>query len=102
MTKIKKKFTKYERRRITLFVTFFIILIVFMGTNIFPDWLKISSNKKELALLETEYEDMLSTEESLKAEVQKLKSPEYVERYAKEKFYYTKENEIIIRKTDSD
>lgn len=72
-----------------------------MGANILPDWLKISSNKKEVALLETEYKQMLGKEENLKAEVQKLKSPDYVERYAKEKFYYTKGNEIIIRITSS-
>ncbi len=72
-----------------------------MCINIFPDWLKIMSNTKEIALLETDYEDLLNTEKSLKAEVEKLKNPEYVERYAKEKFLYTKPNEIIIRKTDS-
>ena len=45
--------------------------------------------------------ELLDTEEALKAEVQKLQDPEYVERYAKEKFLYTKEDEIIIRKTDT-
>ena len=72
-----------------------------MCINIFPDMLKIASNKKEIATLEKKYEAMLDDEEALKAEVQKLQNPEYVERYAKEKFLYTKENEIIIRKTDS-
>ena len=56
------------------------------------------ANNKEITLLQTTYEDLLDNEESLKAEVQKLQNPEYVERYEKEKFLYTKPNEIIIRK----
>jgi len=96
--KIKKKVTKKEKRRLTLFVVTFIFIITFMCINIFPDWLKIMANNKEITLLQTTYEDLLDNEESLKAEVQKLQNPEYVERYAKEKFLYTKPNEIIIRK----
>ena len=57
-------------------------------------------NKQETTILQNSYEDLLDTEEALKAEVQKLQDPDYVERYAKEKFLYTKDGEIIIRKTD--
>ena len=96
------KVTKKEKRRLTLFILIFIFIITFMCINIFPDWLKINENRNELALLELDYEELLNTDESLKAEVEKLKNPEYVERYAKEKFLYTKPNEIIIRKTDTD
>ncbi len=76
-------------------------MITLTCINIFPDWLKIMANKKEVALLQDNYEQLLDNEEALKAEVQKLQNPEYVERYAKEKFLYTKDNEIIIRKTDA-
>ena len=72
-----------------------------MCINIFPDWLKIMQNNKELLMLEQTYQNLLDNEIALKAEVQKLQNPEYVERYAKEKFLYTKPNEIIIRKTDT-
>ena len=79
----------------------FIFIIGFTCINIFPDWLKITKNKKEITLLESSYEELLDTEEALKAEVEKLQDPEYVERYAKEKFLYTKDDEMIIRKTDT-
>lgn len=58
-------------------------------------------NNQKITILQTSYEELLDTEEALKAEVQKLKDPDYVERYAKEKFLYTKDDEIIIRKTDT-
>ncbi len=99
---IKHKVTKKERRRLTLFILAFLFIIGFTCINIFPDWLKIMQNKQEITLLQESYEELLDTEEALKAEVQKLKDPEYVERYAKEKFLYTKEDEIIIRKTDTE
>ena len=98
---MKKNVTKKEKRRLTLFVLAFIFVITLMCVNIFPDWLKIMSNKKELVLLDSSYKELLDNEEALKAEVQKLQNPEYVERYAKEKFLYTKPNEIIIRKPDA-
>ena len=98
---LKKGVTKKEKRRLTLIVLTFIFIITFMCINIFPDWLKIMANKKELTVLETSYKELLDNEEALKAEVQKLQNPEYVERYAKEKFLYTKPNEIIIRKSDT-
>ncbi len=102
MIKIKRKITKKERRRLTIFVLSFIFIIGFTCINIFPDWLKIMKNKQEITLLQSSYEELLDTEEALKAEVQKLQDPDYVERYAKEKFLYTKDGEIIIRKTDTD
>lgn len=98
---MKKGVTKKEKRRLTLIVLTFIFIITFMCINIFPDWLKIMANKKELTVLETSYKELLDNEEALKAEVQKLQNPEYLERYAKEKFLYTKDREIIIRKSDT-
>ena len=101
MIKIKHKVTKKERRRLTIFVLAFFFIIGFTCINIFPDWLKIMNNNQQIKHLQSSYENLLDTQEALKAEVQKLQDPEYVERYAKEKFLYTKEDEIIIRKTDT-
>lgn len=99
---MQRKVTKKEKRRLMLFVIFFAFIIITTCINIFPDWLKIMSNNKEIALLEENYEELLATEESLKAEVEKLQNPKYVERYAKEMFLYTKPNEIIIRKANTE
>jgi len=98
---MKKGVTKKEKRRLTLIILTFIFIITFMCINIFPDWLKIMANKKELTVLESSYKELLDNEEALKAEVQKLQNPDYLERYAKEKFLYTKDKEIIIRKPDT-
>jgi len=101
VTFLKRKVTKKEKRRLLLISIVFIFIITFMSINILPDWIKIMANNKEITNLETAYKTLLDNEEALKAEVQKLHNPEYVERYAKERYLYTKENEIIIRKTDT-
>ena len=101
MIKIKHKVTKKEKRRLTIFILSFIFIIGFTCINIFPDWIKIMKNNQEITILQNSYEELLDTEEALNAEVQKLQDPDYVERYAKEKFLYTKDDEIIIRKTDT-
>ena len=96
---LTKKVSKQGKRRLTLFVLIFMAIVTFMCVNIFPDWLKIMENNKELSLLELNYQDLLDNENALRAEVQKLQNPEYVERYAREKFLYTKDGELIIRGT---
>ena len=80
----KKKVTTKEKRRLILISMTFIFIISFMCVNIFPDWIKIMNTKKEVEILQKNYEELLDNEQILKAEVQKLKNPEYVERYAKE------------------
>lgn len=94
-----KNVSKKAKRRLTLFILAFLFIVTFICINIFPTLLKVMANKKEIALLQESYEELLDNEEALKAEVQKLQNSDYVKRYAKEKYLYTKDNELIIRKT---
>ena len=41
-------------------------------------------------------------EEVLNSDIKKLQDPEYVARYAREKYLYSKEGELIIRIPDED
>lgn len=94
---MKRSVSKKEKRRILLFIMLFLGIVVFMCFNVFPDLLKIMNNKNELKNLELSYNTLLDKEQSLQAEVKKLQDPLYIERYAKENYYYTKPNDIIIR-----
>ena len=42
----------------------------------------------------------MDEETALKSEVTKLQNPDYVARYARETFFYSKPNEIIIKTDD--
>lgn len=92
-----KKVTKKDRRRITLLITIFIPLLTLFVSNMFSYWSQIYKNIKEKEELEVLYKEILEEEETLKSEIVKLQDDEYVARYAREKFLYSKDGEIIIK-----
>ena len=57
-------------------------------------YIKINKEIKEDKI---SYKDKLSEEEELKSEINKLQDPEYMARYAREKYLYSKKDEIIIK-----
>lgn len=59
--------------------------------------IEIVSNVNESKKLNMEYAASLDKEEELKDEINKLKDPEYMARYAREKYLYSADDEIIIK-----
>ena len=92
-----KKVTKKDRRRITLLIIIFIPLLTIFVSNMFSYWSQIYNNIKEKRELELLYREILEEEETLKSEIVKLQDDEYVARYAREKYLYSKDGEIIIK-----
>ncbi len=76
---------------------FFFVLSFFIFLNIYNSWQKINKVKKEKQATEREIIKLKQQEEKLNSDVEKLKNPEYVARYLREKFLYSKEGEYIIR-----
>lgn len=77
---------------------FFVILI----STVLSDWIQIRDNKKETEKLLEKKDALLEEEQSLKSEVSKLKDPDYIARYAREKYMYTKDGEIILKIVSDD
>ena len=92
-----KKVTKKDKRRITLLIIIFIPLLTVFVSNMFSYWSQIYNNIKEKEELESLYREILEEEETLKTEIVKLQDDEYVARYAREKYLYSKDGEIIIK-----
>ncbi len=91
------KKTKKEKKRL-VFISFCIIgLLVTLVSSVFKDWQEIMDNNSQIKSLSVEYENLLSEEEKLESDVTKLQDSEYVARYAKEKFMYSGDGDIIIR-----
>ena len=95
-----KKVSKKAKRRVTILTVLLIGLIVGLGASFFSNWATILENKKEASKLNSEYKELLEKETALKSEVTKLQDPDYVARYAREKYLYSKNGEIIIRIPD--
>lgn len=89
--------TKKDKRRITLLMFIFIPLLIMFVSRMFSYWSVIYSNVKEKKKLELKYKEILEREDLLKSEISKLEDEEYVARYAREKFLYSKDGEIIIK-----
>lgn len=93
---MRKKGKKEKRRLIIIsFVT--LLLLSFFATGLYRNFMQILSNRKEAAKLEAEYENLIDRQKSLTSEVTKMQDSNYVARYAKEKYLYSQEGEIIIR-----
>ena len=92
-----KKMSQKTKFRVTFYTIGLIISIVLCTTSFLANGRQIVNNKKEMQSLEQEYQDKLAEEEELKDEINKLQDPEYMARYAREKYLYSKNNEIIIK-----
>ncbi len=94
---MEKRKTKKEKRRIVMISFLVIVLSAFLIKSVFSDWVQIMNNNKEIHTLNEQKKTLLDEEASLKAEATKLENPEYVARYAREKYLYSMPDEIIIR-----
>ena len=87
---------KEKRRLILISVTIFGLLVYLVG-SLYGDFLQIIENKKQTTILTAEYENLVDKQKMLNSEVTKMQDPNYVARYAKEKYLYSEDDEIIIR-----
>ena len=89
--------TKKDKRRLLILMIVFVPLLILFVTNTMSYASIIYSNFKEKKELENKYQEILEEEELLKSEISKLQDEEYVARYAREKYLYSKDGEIIIK-----
>lgn len=99
-TKKRKKNKKSNNSYVTWLFICLVILFIVLISSVFADCVKISENKKETKDLNIYYENLLEEQASLNSEVIKLQDPEYVARYAREKYLYTKDGETILKIVD--
>ena len=91
------KKTKKEKKRLFVISVVIILLVVSLVSSVAGDWTKIMENKSKITSLNKQYNDLLSEEEKLVSEVTKLQDDDYIVRFAKDKFLYSENGELIIR-----
>ncbi len=93
----KKLILKKKSVRLFLLGTTSITFIVYffvMVTGLIVNIIKKYEEKKEYS---EELTRLREKEEKLQVDVLKLQDPEYIARYLREKFYYTKNGEYVIK-----
>ena len=68
-----------------------------MLKSIVETGIKIYDKEKEKEVFSNMLKELKEKEEELNETVTKLQNPDYVARYAREKYLYSKDGEIIIR-----
>ncbi len=101
---VNKKRNKHkDKKQLLRFFVFGIACIISITavlTTITKVWIEIYSKYKEKAELESEILALKQQEEDLTVDVERLQDPEYIARYLREKYFYTKEGEYVIRMPD--
>jgi len=83
-----------------LFVPVCISLIGVLVVAIGKYWVEIIEKYQENERLSDELILLLEKEAELKVDVEKLQDPEYIERYVREKYLFTKDGEIVLKLPD--
>lgn len=94
----KKRMSKTSKRRLALFGTLSIIVILYFIFSLGYSAYKIYSLKFEEQKLTRKLNELNKEEKTLTTDIEKLQDPEYLAKYAREAFSYSKKDEIIIQK----
>ena len=98
----KKKLNKKAKTRIFLFFIIFGSIIGSLSYSFFSNVSKIIEIKNQKKALNDKIASLKEEQEKLNLDLKKLEDPEYVARYAREKYMYSKDGELIIRLPDDD
>ena len=87
---------KKYRLRFAIYILIIIGIAGMLGFSCFNIWTQIYENEKKVAELDEKYNELVDQEYTLSGQVNKLQDPEYVAKYAREKYLYTSKGELII------
>ena len=88
---------KKMRRRMLLLGLTSIGIIFTMTFTIGKYWVEIFEKYQEKKELDKELTLLKEKEETLKVDAKKLQNPDYIARYAREKYQYSKDGEFILQ-----
>ena len=91
------KITKKDKRRLMIWSLLILIVGSYLGVFAYNYWSKILTNNQTKKSLEAKYNNLLENEKELNSEAVKLQDPDYVAKFAREKYMYSKNGELIIR-----
>ena len=93
----RKNSKKKSKRRIFILGFSSIFIIVATTFTIGKYWVEIFEKYQEKKELEKELTALKEKEEELTVDANKLQNPDYIARYAREKYLYSKDGEYILQ-----
>ena len=92
-----RKKTNKAKYRVLFIIPICIVILVAIFVAIGSYWVKIYGKYQEKKDLDNEILVLKEKEEELKVEVDRLEDSDYVARFAREKYMFSKDGEIILR-----
>jgi len=99
LKKRKKKTLKYNIRFFLAFVVFGSITAI-LGYNLVNNILIIKEMNLRKTELKSQIVDLGREKEILENDILKLEDPDYIAKYVREKYFYSKDGELILRIED--
>lgn len=93
----KKKKSKKSVKRLFLLGITSVAVIIGTTYTIGKYWVEIYDKYQEKRELKSKLSDLKEKEAALQVDANKLQDPDYIARYAREKYSYSKDGEIILR-----
>jgi len=98
----KKKKRKASKYKIRLFFAFILFsgIVAALGYNLFCNIVKINEGNIEKNEKISQIMDLGKENQLLEGRVRELDNPDYMAKYIREKYFYSKEDELILRIDD--
>lgn len=97
MAKRRRPMTKAARSRLLVFGSLSIFLVIYFVFTLISYSVNLIQLTNEKEKLEARYLNLQEEAEELKIEITKLHDPEYLAKFARENYLYSKEGELIIK-----
>lgn len=98
----KKKKRKASKSKIRIFIALLVFgtITCFLGYNLFSNVISIYKMKLEENELKEKIVSLEEEKEDLENDILKLNDPDYIAKYVREKYFYSKDGELILRIED--
>ncbi len=97
MSKKKKKKASFKKIRFLIALLVFGGITAALGYNLFCNIKSINAMKVQKKELQTKIVALEEEKEVLETDILKLKDPDYIAKYVREKYFYSKDGELILR-----
>ena len=95
----KKKKRKTSKTKIRIFISLIVFcsVIAALGYDCLNNILKIEKMKEEKINLQNQLVSLQEEQDALENDIMKLEDPDYIAKYVREKYFYSKNGELILR-----
>ncbi len=93
----KRKMSKASKRRLVILTPVVVFLVGYAAFTLVTTVMEMYNLNREEKELKTNLNDLKGEAEDLKTEINKLQDEDYIARYARENYLYTKDGEYVIK-----